>query len=572
MSTYNQTLTLSELPAQPLLPVELTDAIFVTVWLGLGIVCSITLQRLLKNGRDRPTWPEFEVVLRGTQVLTIWFLVTAIDRWMCNNEVPVNYSYIVFLPIREIFLVAATNLLLWGNYAVIWKELQDRFSPPLRGIMWFTAKFGMFVISFLSLLYLVLELALSVTWLSAVSLSVIADIASTRASLEISIYALRMIFSLLTLCVAAYALIFRTVKVHGMIQHTRIPLLVLLAATFMFLRSVTEFGMIAHLRNIIGSGHTRRDIQLAYDVSDGVLSFLYLAIMCYMAWLVASPLDVDGADARLVASDVRRYILLTLENQTNGARRHAPALEVVLRQVEQEVDEVLSKGPLCHHLDSDVGYQREVVLACTEQIRHEFGGFGGEAEFVPRRPALFEFGSLLNAGHGIRRGVGNSRAAGSRDRLVDPAPQQAGRQAGGNILIPEREPSLNSVRLRHDLPRGTGTGRPPLIRQPSDQSLRRDAPQRAPQERLPGGQTRGEGTGTQENSNRPAPQLYRPAATNSATIEGLALRRVRPRQEGRASEAARQLGTERIVIGGYVIPVPRAVPPANLGTDDPPAG
>jgi hypothetical protein len=71
MSIYNQTLTLSSLPAKPLLPVELTDAIFVTIWLGLGIVLSITLQYLLKNERNRPTWSEFEVILSGTRALTL---------------------------------------------------------------------------------------------------------------------------------------------------------------------------------------------------------------------------------------------------------------------------------------------------------------------------------------------------------------------------------------------------------------------------------------------------------------------------------------------------------------------
>jgi hypothetical protein len=140
---------------------------------------------------------------------------------MCVDTLAVRYSYVVFLPIREVFRVASTILLLWGTYLVVWRELEDRFSTSHQGVMWFAAKCGIFVMSLLSIFYVVLHLALSGVWLAFVSLGVINDIASKRTSFEIAMNAFYMLFSLLTLVEAVYALTLQTVKVHGMAQRVR---------------------------------------------------------------------------------------------------------------------------------------------------------------------------------------------------------------------------------------------------------------------------------------------------------------------------------------------------------------
>jgi len=142
----------------------------------------------------------------------------AIDRWMCHDRTMVNYNYLVFLPLREIFRISSTILLLWGNHAVIWRELQDRFSRPLQRAMWFTSKCGIFILTFLSIFYLVLGLALPILWLDFPRPTVIVEIASKKNSIEVAMNAFYTVFSLLTLVEAAYALTLRTVKVHGMSQ------------------------------------------------------------------------------------------------------------------------------------------------------------------------------------------------------------------------------------------------------------------------------------------------------------------------------------------------------------------
>ena len=142
----------------------------------------------------------------------------AIDRWMCHDRTMVNYSYLVFLPLREIFRISSTILLLWSNHAVIWRELQDRLNRPLQRSMWFTSKCGICILTFLSIFYLVLGLALPILWLDFPMPTVIVEIANKKNSFEVAMNAFYTIFSLLTLGEAAYALTLRTVKVHGMSQ------------------------------------------------------------------------------------------------------------------------------------------------------------------------------------------------------------------------------------------------------------------------------------------------------------------------------------------------------------------
>ena len=160
----------------------------------------------------------------------------------------------------------------------------------------------------------------------------------------------------------------------------------LVAATLMFIKSLTAFGMVAR---VAGTQLTRWETRLSTDVSDGLLTSFYLADMCFMSCIVASPHDLHGEDARLIASDVRRYILRFLEKRTNGARAPAPHFERVLRDVEERIDELLVEGPFCRLLSSDKSFMRASVLACLNNIRDEFGGFGGNAEFIPAHQTPF---------------------------------------------------------------------------------------------------------------------------------------------------------------------------------------
>jgi len=69
MAIYNQTLTLSALPAQPLIQIGLADAVFVTIWLVASIAFSLILGYLVSDERKKPTWLEFKTILAGARVL-----------------------------------------------------------------------------------------------------------------------------------------------------------------------------------------------------------------------------------------------------------------------------------------------------------------------------------------------------------------------------------------------------------------------------------------------------------------------------------------------------------------------
>jgi len=187
----------------------------------------------------------------------------------------------------------------------------------------------------------------------------------------------------------------------------------------MFLRSLIAFGMVTDVAN--KTKLTRRDIGLGADVADGLVTFLYLLVMCWMARMAASPFDPQGGDSRLVASDVRRYVLRMLEGRTNGARTSALSFERVLREVEVKIDELLAEGPFSQHLDVDATYKRNAVLGCIDQMRNEFGGYGGDAEFTPRRPSPFDFTAQFSMGHRSAK----SHVAASSVTLIDPPSRAA---------------------------------------------------------------------------------------------------------------------------------------------------
>ena len=151
---------------------------------------------------------------------------------MCHDRVMVNYSYVAFQPLRETLRVSSTILLLWGNYKIVWRELEDRCGELLLRAMWLTTKCAMFILTLLSIFYLVLGIALAILWLDFVNLAVVNDVASKMTSFEVAMNAFYMLFSLLTLVEAGYALTLRTARVHGMTQQVcRCPNTVLIQNT-----------------------------------------------------------------------------------------------------------------------------------------------------------------------------------------------------------------------------------------------------------------------------------------------------------------------------------------------------
>ncbi|KAK3943368.1 hypothetical protein QBC46DRAFT_307422, partial [Diplogelasinospora grovesii] len=364
---FNTTKTLWNLDAQPLPGTEVRDPVFVTVWLFACIIFAAILYRFLDR-KENPTWTEFRTIMLGTSFLAFWYLIAVIDRWIHYDLRSVVYGYILLAPVWESSRVTSTVLLLWGTYTVVWKELENRFTPREQGRWWFAARVALFVVSLMSIFYVALYIALSVVWMEFFSLNVIADIASKRTAFEIAMTAFFFAFGLLTLVEATYALIIRAVTVHGHIEATRLTLW--LAAFFLFVRSCAEFGIILH---VYTTDATRQSTKLTTDITYGLLTFLYLITMCWMARVAASSFDSGGRQAQLVASDIRHHILSSLHHVTNGARRQAPAFETMLQDVETNIDRVLSNGPLSGTLQMRHEHKRSAATDCINQLRTEFG-------------------------------------------------------------------------------------------------------------------------------------------------------------------------------------------------------
>lgn len=117
----------------------------------------------------------------------------------------------------EILRVTSTILILWGTYTVVWKELEDQFSPRQQGIWWFAARSLLFIVTLMAIFYVVLGVALSVVWLEFFSLNAIADIAGKRNDFELAMTAFFLLFGLLTLAEATVAW-FHAFRIHGQVQ------------------------------------------------------------------------------------------------------------------------------------------------------------------------------------------------------------------------------------------------------------------------------------------------------------------------------------------------------------------
>ena len=347
----------------------------------------------------------------------------------------------------------------------------------------------------------------------------------------------------------------------------------------MFLRSITAFGIVARAA---GPEATRGGSRLAADVSDGLLVSLYLAIMSFMAWIVASPYDIHGEGARLVASDVRRYVLRLLEERTHGARNPAPPFEKVLRDVEDKMDEVLAEGPLSHPLHLDKDFARASVLACIHHMRTEFGGFGGNADFTPPRqtPFLHLISSLFSTPFRFGARLGRpcrpepNPTEGSTITLLNVA--QPPQQDRPESRPPNRQPSIHSAGQRDEAPPPAPMRDAPAPRPPAADRFPPSRPRprlRDPEERDADRPltTRPGLRNSTPAAMPPAPRQYYPPPPQGAGLGGTTpvptAGGAAGRQDGQdddrgplvglAATAGTAVATRRV--GGYLIPVAQRV-------------
>ena len=139
-----------------------------------------------------------------------------IDRWFhYSQRVSVSYGYIIFLTLVEILRVFSAVIFAWGNYKIVWVEVEPRYSLGRQGQLWLAAKVALFLVSLVSIFYAVLHLTLAVAWLCFWSLNSIADIATRRTSFEVATAAFLAAFTALTFCILVHAIFFQSRKVDG---------------------------------------------------------------------------------------------------------------------------------------------------------------------------------------------------------------------------------------------------------------------------------------------------------------------------------------------------------------------
>ncbi|KPM44197.1 hypothetical protein AK830_g2314 [Neonectria ditissima] len=360
------TKTLWTLSKQPLPgPDSKADAVFVFIWWFFSASLAYGFHFLAH--KPSPTWPEFRYIGLGTILLFFSYSGLVFDRFLHTYHVAAPCGYIVFPALWEFFLVGSTNLILWGTYTLVWKEVESRFAKKTQGILWFAAKFVNLLVFIVSLFYTILNLVLSIVWVEFVNLNAIADIATKRNDFELAMATLFFGCSLLTAGVAAAA-IWRARHLNGKVRKTRG--LLFLATILLLARYILQLAFVAQVYR----GAAKRQNQiLAKDVSYGALSIFQLISLAFIAWSVTRSFDMGSNDAELVGSDIRNHILETLREETNSGRQQSPRFEDLLRDVENKLDIILATGPLSSSLSMERDDKRKAAMECIAHLRARYG-------------------------------------------------------------------------------------------------------------------------------------------------------------------------------------------------------
>jgi len=106
-------------------------------------------------------------------------------------------------------------------------------------------------------------------------------------------------------------------------------------------RGAAEFGLIIEAT---GPTKTRQDVLFVRDVTYGLLSTLYFAFMCIMAHFLALGFDPYGKDVKQIENNIRRYILVMLQDKTHDGALKTPDFPVILQDIRTNLDEYMRQG------------------------------------------------------------------------------------------------------------------------------------------------------------------------------------------------------------------------------------
>ncbi|RSL64289.1 hypothetical protein CEP54_004783 [Fusarium duplospermum] len=357
-----QNKTLWSLSPEPLPEGDIVGAAFVTIWFFASGFFIWVFFWLLH--RPKELWKEFNTILYGTAFLCFWYFIVVIDRWLHFDTRPVVYGYILLTPFWEAFHLASTILLIWGTYAILWREIKA--NSERRNWWWVSAKFGLFLVFMVSFFQWLLGFSLAVVWMKFYSLNVIADVSDKWMHFELATTGLVFGFCLMIFAAATDAIILRAVKIDGERQKYHN---VFYGATFLLLvRSVLQFAVV--IRTYM-PGNTRQDTLLFKDVSEGLLSVLYFSTMAWLAWDITSGKVQEHSVTRPVKGEVRKYILDELNDGTSHGRTLAPPFREVLDKAERNLDDVLEMS--FETLNTPREEQKELARRYIRFLRTKFG-------------------------------------------------------------------------------------------------------------------------------------------------------------------------------------------------------
>ncbi|KAK0627761.1 hypothetical protein B0T14DRAFT_493792 [Immersiella caudata] len=379
------TLTIWTLPEQPLPKSDIKASVFVTIWAFCCAIFVFLFHRKLSG--KTPVLAEFKSIRGSAILLTVWYTVTAADRWLHFEQRALPYGYILLVPILQIAQVISAIWFLWGTYKIVWNELERRFvHERSQGLWWLAAKIAIFVVGLVSFFYFVLEVATAVVWLQFLSLNIIADVATKRNNFELAMTAFFTVFGLLTVFATVATIFFRARAREGSWAKTRVYLV--LATILLFSRSLMECILVSLARN---GSLLQHDAQISYDIAYGLLTSLYLLFMYLQACQLLSKLDMGTSDADNVQSDVRAWILNRLSAATQKHVLTAPPFSSILDEAGRELASILQNGPLS--LASTLTPEKKLTVANSylKQLRSQFSGLAPQPK------------TLLSDNHRIKR-------------------------------------------------------------------------------------------------------------------------------------------------------------------------
>ncbi|KAI1737446.1 hypothetical protein F4680DRAFT_214603 [Xylaria scruposa] len=358
--------TILKLSAQPLPAGSKLEGTSVTIWLFGCLVATAAFDHLLFR-RPRATWPEFKPLLFGTALLSFWYFLIVLDRWLHYGRARVVYGYIFVLPIIEILRIASTMYYLWGTYIVIWRELEVRFSDKQQGFWWFTARCAIFIVGLVSTYYVTLYIAQVGVWVQFLSLNTIADVATKRTGFEIAMTAFFFAFGLVTFAAACASLLWKARRLDGIIRRNRICLL--LATLFLLIRSIFEFALTIRAW---GPYSTRQSLQPIKDVGFGAITLIYLGLMYATAYTASSEHGQGSRDVRLEESDIRRAVLKRLEQDTDEGRLESPPFLNILDQIGSDLETIFREGPLSCNTGVSPLQKAQIARSYLQHLKKQY--------------------------------------------------------------------------------------------------------------------------------------------------------------------------------------------------------